>query len=200
MAPFVEDDPTAIPVPPTRPSTPTLEHRLDRIAEAPSRAEPAVPYVETSSLIQAPPAPMTFATNGHSTTNGHENGTEESDQNGSQETTVSFKSCISDLDSTSPALWSVDSASHHTLEFSATFYTTTLVSVLYFKPKHVLWILESSISISGHFFLQVHLSGVSWCYIPSHKVHKGVDLASDFRFCPSSIISALPPCPFSILG
>ena len=104
MAPFVEeDDPTAIPVPPTRPSTPTLEHRLNRIAEAPSRAEPAVLYVETSSPIQAPPAPMAFATNGNSTTNGHENGIEDSDQNGSQETTVSFKSCTFVLGFTSPA-------------------------------------------------------------------------------------------------
>lgn len=58
-------------VPPTRPSTPTFEHqlpptrpstptfgRIERIAEAPSRADPNLPLVETSSPIQAPPSPM----------------------------------------------------------------------------------------------------------------------------------------------
>jgi hypothetical protein len=40
-------------VPPTRPSTPTLEHRLERIAEAPSRADHYLPAVETSSPIRA---------------------------------------------------------------------------------------------------------------------------------------------------
>lgn len=40
-------------VPPTRPSTPTLEHRLERIAEAPSRADHYLPPVQTSSPIRA---------------------------------------------------------------------------------------------------------------------------------------------------
>ncbi len=49
-----EDQPLPVlQVPPTRPSTPTLEHRLERIAEAPSRADHYLPPVETSSPIRA---------------------------------------------------------------------------------------------------------------------------------------------------
>jgi hypothetical protein len=49
-----EDQPLPVfQVPPTRPSTPTLEHRLERIAEAPSRADHYLPAVETSSPIRA---------------------------------------------------------------------------------------------------------------------------------------------------
>jgi hypothetical protein len=92
MAPFVEEDETtAPPVPPTRPSTPTFDHhRLDRIAEAPSRADPNLPQVEISSPIQAPPAPMAFPDHGSSTTNG--NGTAgEKEPSASQESNVSPK-------------------------------------------------------------------------------------------------------------
>jgi hypothetical protein len=92
MAPFVEEDETTThPVPPTRPSTPTFDHhRLDRIAEAPSRADPNLPQVETSSPIQAPPAPMAFPDHGSSATKG--NGTAaENEPNASQDSSVSPK-------------------------------------------------------------------------------------------------------------
>jgi hypothetical protein len=56
------------PVPPTRPSTPTFG-RIDRIAEAPSRADHNLPPVETSSPIQAPPFPMDFSEPAHVNSN-----------------------------------------------------------------------------------------------------------------------------------
>jgi hypothetical protein len=56
-----EDQPLPVlQVPPTRPSTPTLEHRLERIAEAPSRADHYLPPVQTSSPIRAV-TPITVA-------------------------------------------------------------------------------------------------------------------------------------------
>jgi hypothetical protein len=53
--PIMPDDQSLpiLQVPPTRPSTPTLEHRFERIAEAPSRADHYLPPVETSSPIRA---------------------------------------------------------------------------------------------------------------------------------------------------
>ncbi|PMD49292.1 uncharacterized protein K444DRAFT_297064 [Hyaloscypha bicolor E] len=90
-------------VPPTRPSTPTFEHqlpptrpstptfgRIERIAEAPSRADPNLPLVETSSPIQAPPSPMEASQPDRVNSNDPgDDTTEGNEQNGHQTTSVS---------------------------------------------------------------------------------------------------------------
>jgi hypothetical protein len=52
-------------VPPTRPSTPTPLNREFRIAEAPSRADPNPPFMETSSPPHTATAFMAFEQRGH---------------------------------------------------------------------------------------------------------------------------------------
>lgn len=92
-----------IALPPTRPSTPIFG-RIDRIAEAPSRADPHLPLVETSSPVQAPPTTMgvDFASEqGRINSNNQDEepaqGDNQNEQNGHQAIAVSSQIVFTDI-------------------------------------------------------------------------------------------------------
>jgi hypothetical protein len=89
-------------VPPTRPSTPDLDHRIERIAEAPSRADPDLPSVETSSPIRAQ-GPITMAEPVEelervTINDNHDDTAQGTEQTGHDTTTVSTQLHFTDTD------------------------------------------------------------------------------------------------------
>jgi hypothetical protein len=78
-------------LPPTRPSTPTFG-RIERIAEAPSRADPNISLVEMSSPAQAPPSPPRVSEPDRvNFNNPGDNMGQENEQNGNETAAVSFQ-------------------------------------------------------------------------------------------------------------
>jgi hypothetical protein len=100
--PTMAQDRPEFEVPPTRPSTPNLDHRVERIAEAPSRAEPDLPSVETSSPIRAQ-GPTTMAEPVEElervTISGNpDDAAQESEQNGHDVSTVRIQFHFTEID------------------------------------------------------------------------------------------------------